>query len=311
MCDLILITGFLGAGKTTLLKGLIPMLAPQRLAVIINEFGREGVDGKLLSTLGVALAEINNGSLFCSCLLHQFQDTLAAIIEEDSGAPVDTVIVEASGLSDPSSIMKILAGDPRFSKIHYRGAICLVDATRFYKVYETAMAVGKQVDVGDLFLLNKADLATPDELARCRAILAHRRPGVPVYTTTMGKMEAAWIANLQPHGEGEGSLYQLKDISLQKYSLPLHENLRKEALLPVLARLSEGAYRVKGFVCLQEGTYLADCVGEQVHLTPLSPQGAASLDHSVRNTLVVLSGHGLPTGKLVKALKMEYPHVFA
>ena len=67
MTELYLITGFLGAGKTTFLKNFIRMFDGRRLHLIINEFGREGVDGTLLREVGAAMDEINNGSIFCTC----------------------------------------------------------------------------------------------------------------------------------------------------------------------------------------------------------------------------------------------------
>ena len=45
MMELYLITGFLGAGKTTFLKNFARQFAGRRLRLIINEFGRAGVDG--------------------------------------------------------------------------------------------------------------------------------------------------------------------------------------------------------------------------------------------------------------------------
>ena len=49
--ELYLITGFLGAGKTTFLKNFARQFAGRRLRLIINEFGRAGVDGTLLREL--------------------------------------------------------------------------------------------------------------------------------------------------------------------------------------------------------------------------------------------------------------------
>ena len=67
MSRLYLITGFLGAGKTTFLKQFMKQFSSERMHIIVNEFGKEGIDGELLSELGIALDEINNGSIFCSC----------------------------------------------------------------------------------------------------------------------------------------------------------------------------------------------------------------------------------------------------
>lgn len=158
---LYLVTGFLGAGKTTFLKNLVRCFPGQRLALIINEFGREGVDGALLSDLGVTLAEIDNGSIFCACRLEQFEDTLRDTLDQEP----DVILVEASGLSDPTSVGRILGQREKFAGLTYAGAICLVDAARFHKVYATARVCKLQLAVADLILINKTDLATTEQVA--------------------------------------------------------------------------------------------------------------------------------------------------
>jgi len=45
MIPTILLTGFLGAGKTTLLNRLIDHYKSQRTVLLINEFGKVGIDG--------------------------------------------------------------------------------------------------------------------------------------------------------------------------------------------------------------------------------------------------------------------------
>ena len=139
MIKLYLITGFLGAGKTTFLKKFVSLFEKQKLALIVNEFGKEGIDGVLLSTLGIALSEINNGSIFCSCRLDQFEEVLNHTIAQRP----EVILVEASGLSDPTNIHKILSQPEWVSQIRYMGSICLVDAVHFEKVYNTARVCKK------------------------------------------------------------------------------------------------------------------------------------------------------------------------
>ena len=90
---LYLITGFLGAGKTTFMKELIRCFPGMKPALIVNEFGRAGVDGALLRELGAALREVNNGSIFCACRAEQFREALDEIVKQ---CP-DVILVEASG----------------------------------------------------------------------------------------------------------------------------------------------------------------------------------------------------------------------
>ena len=61
MSGLYLVTGFLGAGKTTFLKQFLSLFSGQRIRIIVNEFGREGVDGALLARLDAQLKEITGG----------------------------------------------------------------------------------------------------------------------------------------------------------------------------------------------------------------------------------------------------------
>ena len=44
------ITGFLGSGKTTLIRHLLGHANGKKLAVLVNEFGSEGVDGEILKS---------------------------------------------------------------------------------------------------------------------------------------------------------------------------------------------------------------------------------------------------------------------
>ena len=79
--DVVLVTGYLGAGKSTLLNQLLqlPEIVHQQPALIINEFGQEGVDGRLFDDVGCPMFEINRGSLF----LYLYQDGLTRGAQRD------------------------------------------------------------------------------------------------------------------------------------------------------------------------------------------------------------------------------------
>ena len=67
MTEVYLITGFLGAGKTCFVKNMVKALPHETMDIIVNEFGREGIDGALLHKTGLQVKEIVNGSIFCTC----------------------------------------------------------------------------------------------------------------------------------------------------------------------------------------------------------------------------------------------------
>ena len=174
MSRLYLITGFLGAGKTTFLKQFMKQFSSERMHIIVNEFGKEGIDGELLSELGIALDEINNGSIFCSCRLDKFENVLQQVLQEKP----DVIIVEASGLSDPTNVKKILNQREKFPGLEYMGCVCLLDARQFPKVYETAVVVKKQIQVSDLLLLNNVKT---EEIEQIQKILKAHRPDLPLH----------------------------------------------------------------------------------------------------------------------------------
>ena len=64
------LTGFLGAGKTTLLNRILTEQHGQKYAVIVNEFGEEGIDNDLVVDADEEVFEMNNGCICCTCLLY-------------------------------------------------------------------------------------------------------------------------------------------------------------------------------------------------------------------------------------------------
>ena len=60
------LTGFLGAGKTTLLNRILTEEHGRRFAVIVNEFGEEGIDNDLVVDADEEVFEMNNGCICCT-----------------------------------------------------------------------------------------------------------------------------------------------------------------------------------------------------------------------------------------------------
>jgi G3E family GTPase len=60
------LTGYLGSGKTTLLNRILSHKDRVRVAVIVNEFGEVGIDGKLVVPADEHILEMNNGCICCT-----------------------------------------------------------------------------------------------------------------------------------------------------------------------------------------------------------------------------------------------------
>lgn len=290
MTKLYLITGFLGAGKTTFLHKFTGLFPDRKIALVINEFGAEGVDGALLQDLKIELTEINNGSIFCACKLEQFEGAIRRIMEINRP---ELIFVEASGLSDPTAVRGIFPPGA-FPDLEYAGAICLVDAVRFHKVYQTARVCRMQLAISDMVLINKTDLAAQEQIDSIAAIALAQKPARPVHGTVFGEFDVRWLEEMErPREGGESAEGHIRDINLQKLTLTV-SGFDKKSLTSFLRMFAEDTYRIKGFVELDGEICVVDCVGPLVEVRPFAGEPPEL------GKLVVLFGHGLPARKGIR-----------
>ena len=301
MTDLYLITGFLGAGKSTFLKRFLRLFEGKKIQLIINEFGAEDVDGVLLGNLGVELEEITGGSVFCSCRIDQFEKALRTFVEEDT----DVVIVEASGLSDPTGVHNLLYESERFPHIRYKGSICMIDAIRFPKIYAKSRTCVKQVAAADLALINKIDKAKPEDLEKTRQLVRDQRPDLMFYETSFGETDADLLTALdQAKANTDATMPLTADLTTRKLAVKVKNGIKVETLEHFLKLFVETTFRVKGFVETEDkGMCLVSCVG---NLISIEPYGAEVPEDRI-GTLVILSGAGMPVRKTVKEAITWYP----
>ena len=161
----------------------------ERVELIVNEFGKEGVDGALLSELGAVMKEINGGSIFCACRMDQFEKALQQSIARQP----DIILVEASGMSDPTGVRRLFAQTDRFAQISYQGAVCLVDAVRFPKLYATARTCVRQLSSSDIAIINRTDLASSDQIQQTESLIRGQRPDIRMIKTTFGKISPEFL----------------------------------------------------------------------------------------------------------------------
>ena len=153
-----LVTGFLGSGKTTLLKNIVSGYSGEkRIAVIQNEFAPAGIDGAELKMTGASfrLVEINNGSVFCVCLMATFVESVQNIIDEYRP---DMIFLEASGLSDPVNIIELLGKEGLNGRVGLANVITIVDAPNFEKGRKILPRFRHQIMIADTILINKTDI---------------------------------------------------------------------------------------------------------------------------------------------------------
>lgn len=305
MSKLYLTTGFLGAGKTTFLKNFIRLFTGQKIQLIVNEFGQEGVDSVLLSELDAFLQEISGGSVFCSCRIDQFEKAL----RESADVNADVILVEASGLSDPTGVRKLFSQTGRFPHIEYEGGICLIDAVRFPKLYATARTCVKQLAASDVAIVNKTDRAGAEQLAETLALIRGQRPDMPVLQTSFGSVDGSIFGLLEnARALPDADMPLTADLSLRKLNIRIAPTITAYELQKFIEMFIEETFRVKGFIQTADGLQFADCVGNVAKVEPCKLE----VPEEKLGWLTVLSGAKMPMRAAVKeACKWYQPHILA
>jgi G3E family GTPase len=182
MIPFYLVTGFLGSGKTTLLKNILREYSDRkRIAIIQNEFAASGTDGKELELTGSGfkLVEVNNGSVFCVCMLGNFAASVEKVIDEY--AP-ELIFLEASGLSDPINILELLQDPVIRDRVTLAGIFTIVDVRNFERAVKMLTRSRHQVMIADVVLINKTDLS-PEEVDPVRHAVETMNPFAEVVET--------------------------------------------------------------------------------------------------------------------------------
>ncbi|WP_425059606.1 hypothetical protein SCACP_02010 [Sporomusa carbonis] len=285
---LFLITGFLGSGKTTFLKRIIDSLGDKKIGILMNEFGKISVDGVILRQNGIDIMEINNGSVFCSCLKGAFIDALITYSE----LPIEYLFVESSGMADPSSIEQILnnvIGKVKGKEYDYRGTICVVDGLNFLDQVDLLLAIERQIAASNLIIINKVDLIDDNHLHEVAEKIASINPKAEVVKASYCDIGVDFLD------------HKLKKVTLtaamESCNTPANRptahiinaegTFNNQKFADFLQALVPWALRMKGFFLLEDGWKQVDVVGSQIEIKPTEILRPVS-------ELVIISDKGLP-----------------
>ncbi|PPC74533.1 GTP-binding protein [Pokkaliibacter plantistimulans] len=194
-----LLTGFLGSGKTTLLNRLLhrPELADS--AVIINEFGAVAVDHLLVEHVSEHLRVLRNGCLCCTVrgdLLDTLKD-LNERMEQGQIAPFSRVIIETTGLADPTPVLQTFMTDAALrDRFALRQVLTLVDAVNGDATLSRHQEAQRQVALAQRLLISKAELATPVALVELQTGLRQLNPLAGITVLAQGALDPSLLETL-------------------------------------------------------------------------------------------------------------------
>ncbi|MFZ0197263.1 MAG: GTP-binding protein [Pseudolabrys sp.] len=189
---MIVITGFLGAGKTTLLRRFLATPEGQGTAVVVNEFGATGIDDALVRSSADETVLLGNGCLCCITRTDLQQALRRMLVERERGELPDfrRIVIETSGLADPSPILQTFATDRALgSAFHVEAVVTVVDAETGGDTLGWSTEARKQTILADRLVITKTDIAGEGASAALSGQLRALNPRAEIHEAINGEID--------------------------------------------------------------------------------------------------------------------------
>jgi G3E family GTPase len=249
------VTGFLGAGKTTLVRRFLETPEGRGTAVVVNEFGSIGIDDALVRESADETVLLGNGCLCCITRTDLQVALRKMVIERERGEipNFQRVVIETSGMADPSPILQTFATDRALGEVfHLEAVLTVVDAATGAETLEWSAEARKQAILADRLVITKGDIAGPDATKALATQLRKLNAGADILEAVNGELDPR--AFLEPGSEERNAFVAEAEHSDGIASFVLTENAPMP--WPVFARVMDvlitmrgsDLLRVKGFL---------------------------------------------------------------
>ncbi len=262
MIPTIIFTGYLGAGKTTSLNALLKTdwVKKRDVALIINEFGSVGVDGKLVESGSLPKYEINRGSIFCICTKTDFVKFLTEISEN---IKPELLLIEATGIAETRDIESFIKEPHLKGRFKVKANICILDAVNFTKTAPYFRPVTSQLRWADVVVINKTDLIDEQELQRLMAVVADYNSDAKILCAKWGNFDAALLDDVV-HIRREGDALQAAPEPVFSLSFSEEKTVDENKFLDLIEQMGEKLLRLKGNIDFGKGSEYFEVVAGEI-----------------------------------------------
>ena len=272
--------GYLGAGKTTLINDLLARAEGQRVAVVVNDFGALNVDADLVRSRSEDTLELSNGCVCCS-----LADGMPAVMERlrAMDPPPDQVVVEVSGVGDPS----VVAGWGDHPGFRRNGVLVCADVISI-RDHAADKWVGDtvrgQLAGAEVVLLTKTDLATAEQVTEVGTWVAAAAPAARVLEdrSSVSALVSSGFATsprVQERGDERDADEPRHAAEHASWAIEWTAPVDPEHLRSLMQALPDEVVRAKGVVRTAgavEARTLVHVVGGRVELEDDGPWGEST-----------------------------------
>ncbi|UJF35828.1 CobW family GTP-binding protein [Paenibacillus hexagrammi] len=303
----IVLSGFLGSGKTTLLMQMLNESKARGLrpGVLMNELGRQDVDGRILDEHnGAAIERLLDGCVCCS-KKEELADSLKLLIKQQP----DLIYIELTGVANPEEIADALTEPGLLESMSLQQIITVLDSEHtleynsiFSSDKELVITLRKQMEAADYVLINKADLVSSSTLDKIEKHVRKYNDKAVITRTVHSRFDLSKL--LEPikayarTGAAASSFRILKSIGTVSHSpahqqpspssrsfsrirtvtlpFPSSKRLSKAQLERFMSEWSKHLLRAKGYVSLVDQPFamLMQFAGKRTYWEPSEFQGA-------------------------------------
>ena len=297
---LIVVTGFLGSGKTTFLQHFVAYQVQRDrfVAVIQNEVGPVGLDGRLLGSDNLVVTEIDEGCVCCT-LTGQLKPALHRLCNDFQP---DFIVLETTGLANPLNFMDEL--NSLSDMVRIDSVTTVVDGPFCRSSRAVSRVVAPQIQSADLLLLNKTDHMSARALEKAKAYLRQLNPTAPIIPTIRGDINPGLFYSLDPR-EGHRAAASAGNARardhashqqdrIQSCKLVFNAPLNRRRFVQTLEKaMPASIFRVKGIIAFSDRPepMLLQYVAGRFEISVFA-------DHWEQEGFLIFIGHDLAPGSL-------------
>jgi G3E family GTPase len=282
--EVVLIAGFLGAGKTTLMRKILKWPGDlSKTAVLVNEFGKVGIDGELLQGFDTPVYELTNGCICCTIQ----GDLLRTIGEILDRFHPKRLLIEATGVADPYEILTFLKSSQIANRIKLPKVVTVLAGDLWEGREYFGPLFYNQLRAADLLLFNKVDLLPKEEVPRSLREIREVNPSCSVVPTYHCEIDPGMLwepviragHEMPPdhhheHGEEHGDAEELGYVAFAfEKETPFKESCFREFVETMPVNL----FRLKGFALLGNQRFFINHAGGKTEWVELAETGPTKL----------------------------------
>ncbi|MBH0084826.1 GTP-binding protein [Psychrobacter sp. SCQQ22] len=213
-----LVTGFLGAGKTTVINQLLATKpTDERWALLINEFGRIGIDGALLASSqdnsseqkNIAIREVSGGCICCTSQL-PLQIAISRLLSEHHP---QRLLIEPTGLAHPRELIMQLSAPHWQTALKMQAVITVLSGAQWQQdKYRNNDGFQAHVRDADVLVINRYTQLSDSEKQALQTWIIKLNPQVNIIWTMSEQLS---------HETSDSSNIHLSKSSLSELSIQL------------------------------------------------------------------------------------------